>query len=105
MKFRSTLCFAVLTSAISFTAAAQWPPETGAKVPGNALEYPTRLSAVNSSLEQMLDQGAVIISSSLGTDGPLVTIRKGKHYIFCMLKGAGSGSDQNVATSKCYAMN
>ncbi len=105
MKFRSALCFAVLTSAISFTAAAQWPPETGAQVPGNALEYPTRLSAVNESLEQMLDQGGAIISSTPGADGPIVTLKKGKHYIFCVLKGAGSGSDQNVATSKCYAMN
>ena len=85
--------------------AAKGPREAGGKVPAIPLEYPTRLSAVNSSLEQMLDQGGVVISSTLGTDGPIVTLRKGKHYIFCVLKGAGSGSDQNVATSKCYAMN
>lgn len=94
-----------LAAVLSFSAAAQWPPETGAKVPGNALEYPTRLSAVNQSLEQMLNQGGEIISSSLASDGPVVTLRLHKHYIICLLKGAGSGSDQNVATSKCYAMN
>ena len=105
MKFFSALCLTVLTSALSFTAAAQWPPESGAKVPGNALEYPTRLSAVNHSLEQLLDQGAVIVSSSLGSDGPVVTLRNGKHYTFCLVKGAGSGADQNVSTSKCYALN
>lgn len=99
---RLLLSFAAL---VSFSAAAQWPPETGAKVPGNALEYPTRLSAVNQSLEQMLNQGGEIISSSLAQDGPVVTLRLHKHYIICLLKGAGSGSDQNVATSKCYAMN
>ncbi|WP_294901324.1 hypothetical protein [Tatumella sp. UBA2305] len=105
MKKLITLLLLSFTTATSFSAAAQWPPETGAKVPGNALEYPTRLSPVNQSLEQMLNQGGEIIASSLASDGPVVTLRLKKHYIFCLLKGAGSGSDQNVATSKCYAMN
>lgn len=105
MKKLSTMIFGCLTLSAAFSAAAQWPPETGAKVPGNALEYPTRLSAVNDSLEHMLNQGAAVITTSPGTDGPMVTIKKGKHYIICVLKGAGTGADQNVATSKCYQMN
>ncbi|ARU96312.1 hypothetical protein [Tatumella citrea] len=105
MKNLITLLLLIFVAVSSFSAAAQWPPETGAKVPGNALEYPTRLSAVNQSLEQMLNQGGKIISSSLASDGPVVTLRFHQHYIICLLKGAGSGSDQNVPTSKCYAMN
>ncbi len=105
MTYLTTLWVALLATVVSFPASAAWPPETGAKVPGNALEYPTQLSAVNQSLEQMLNQGAEIIASSLASDGPVVTIRLHKHYIICLLKGAGSGSDQNVSTSKCYAMN
>ncbi len=105
MKSLMTLLLLSFATVTSFSAAAQWPPETGAKVAGNALEYPTRLSAVNQSLEQMLNQGGEIITSSLASDGPVVTLRLHKHYIICLLKGAGSGADQNVATSKCYAMN
>ncbi|MEA9389756.1 hypothetical protein SJI19_04165 [Acerihabitans sp. TG2] len=45
------------------------------------------------------------MSSSVAQDGPIVTIKYKKSYVVCMLKGAGTGSDQNVATSTCYAMN
>lgn len=89
----------------SVASASGWPPETGAKVPGNALEYPTKLEPLDSSLEQMLNQGATVISSYIAGDGPVVTLRNQKRYAICMLKGAGTGEDQNVATSRCYALN
>lgn len=89
----------------SFDTFANWPPETGALVAGNALEYPTKLDAVDNSLETMLNSGAKMISSYVANDGPIVTIKYQQQYIICMLKGAGMGSDQNVATSKCYAFN
>ncbi|ORC61704.1 hypothetical protein BZK31_02005 [Pseudomonas floridensis] len=89
----------------SLASADGWPPETSAKVPGNALEWPTRLEPVNVSLEKMLNAGATVVSSYVAQDGPVVTIVSKKHTIICMLKGAGTGSDQNVATSKCYSMN
>lgn len=57
MKIFSALFLVLATLMVSFSAAAQWPPETGAKVAGNALELPTQLSAVNTSLEQLLNQG------------------------------------------------
>ncbi|MCF5706652.1 hypothetical protein GIV19_05045 [Pseudomonas syringae] len=88
-----------------FASAAGWPPETGAKVAGNALEVPTKLEATDVSLEKMLNDGAKVVSSYVAQDGPVVTVLNKKHYVICMLKGAGTGSDQNVATSKCYVMN
>ena len=86
----------------TFASAAGWPPETGAKVVGNALEV---LEATDVSLEKMLNDGAHVVSSYVAQDGPVVTVLNKKHYAICMLKGAGMGSDQNVATSKCYVMN
>ncbi|KPW42814.1 hypothetical protein ALO95_100481 [Pseudomonas syringae pv. antirrhini] len=98
------LSLALILSA-SFASAGNWPPETSAKVPGNALEYPTKLEAVNVSMEEMLNAGATVVSSYVAENGPVVTLNNKKHYVICMLRGAGTGSDTNVATSKCYAMN
>ncbi|MBT0720199.1 hypothetical protein EFZ10_11060 [Tatumella sp. TA1] len=93
---------ALLTSPFS---SAQWPPETGAKVPGNTLELPTTLKPVSVPLEKLLNQGATLITAQRDVNGPVVTVKKGKQYIMCIVIGAGSGGDQNIATSRCYAMN
>lgn len=105
---KSSLAIGLLFNSV--LAMANWPPETGQLVPGNGLEYPTKLEAVNVSLQTMLDAGAEIISSYIATDGPVVTIKQHKEntalqYFICVVKGAGTGSDQNIATSKCYAFN
>ncbi|BDH46066.1 hypothetical protein TUM12370_21100 [Salmonella enterica subsp. enterica serovar Choleraesuis] len=105
MKKLSVIFSSFIALGISFSACAAWPPETGAKVPGNALEYPTRLEPLNTSLEKLLNSDASVISSYAGETGPVVTLRLNSRYIICMVKGAGIGSDQKVATSKCYAMN
>ncbi|MCX8957653.1 hypothetical protein [Erwinia psidii] len=98
------LCYSLLLTPI-LVSAAGWPPESGAKVAGNAQEYPTKLEAVNQSLEQLLNGGARIVSSALSTDGPVVTLSHRKKSVICLVKAAGTGSDQNVATSRCYALN
>ena len=105
MKTRMIFTAIALSGVVTLASAANWPPETGAKVLGNALEYPTKLEPVNRSLQEMLNEGATVVSSGLGENGPVVTLHSGKNYVICILKGAGTGSDQNVATSKCYAMN
>ena len=105
MKTQIILTAIALSGVATLASAANWPPETGAKVPGNVLEYPTKLAPVNRSLQQMLNEGATLVSSGLGENGPVVTLHSGKSYVICVLKGAGTGSDQNAATSKCYAMN
>ena len=95
-------CLSLVFSSATF---AQWPPETGAKVPGNTLELPTTLKPVQVPLDKLLNQGATLITAQRDINGPTVTLRKGKQYIMCTVVGAGSGSDQNTATSRCYAMN
>lgn len=101
----------ILLTLFSGFTFADWPPETGALVPGNGLEFPTKLEVVNESLQSMLDGGALVISSYVAQNGPIVTIKRhnpkksSMQYLICILKGAGIGSDQNVATSKCYAYN
>ncbi|MCK8360298.1 hypothetical protein LXA11_17635, partial [Erwinia amylovora] len=67
---------------------AAWPPETGSKEPGNALEYPTKLAAVDTSLEKLLNRGATVISSSIGQNGPVVTLHDKNRYLVCLLRGA-----------------
>ena len=107
-RHQLVLAFILCASSLMITcraSASGWPPESGSRVPGNALEYPTKLSPLNVSLEKLLNNGAKVISTSLASDGPVVTVQNGKHYIICLLKGAGSGIDQNVSTSRCYAMN
>ncbi|WP_241609530.1 hypothetical protein [Rosenbergiella australiborealis] len=94
--------FILLASPMGF---AQWPPEAGAKVVGNTIELPTTLKPVAIPLDQLLNQGATIITAQHDTNGPTVTLKKGQHYIICMVSGAGSAKDQNIATSRCYAMN
>lgn len=105
MKKQHVLLYAGLLLLPSLASAAGWPPESGAKVPGNAQEYPTKLDAVNQSLEQLLNGGAKIVSSYVTQDGPVVTLSNRKKSVICLVKGVGTGSDQNVATSRCYALN
>ncbi len=102
---KTLLSFLIVLLVTSTVSAANWPPNTASKVANNALEYPTKLDPVNTSLEEMLNNGASIISSYVAEDGPIITIKAKKKYVICLLKGAGTGSDQNIATSKCYAMN
>ena len=84
---------------------AAWPPATGAKVPLNAMEYPTTLAPQQVSMAQLIRDGATIVSSELGPNGPVITLKKGKKYLFCLVYGPVADSDQRVATSRCYALN
>lgn len=53
----------------------------------------------------MPDKGTAIISFYVAENGPVVTIKYHNQYIICIIKGTGMESDQNVSTSKYYAMN
>lgn len=102
---KSGLLALAATLSISAFADTDWPPETGAKVPGNALDVPTMLEGVQDSLETMLNNGGKVISAYVEDDGPVVTLVYQNKNIICLLKGAGTGSNQRVATSKCYRLN
>ncbi|MBT0725314.1 hypothetical protein HH682_12985 [Rosenbergiella sp. S61] len=101
----TALILSSLTLLVSPLSLAQWPPETGAKVPGNTLELPTTLKPISVPLDKLLNEGATLITAQRDTNGPTVTLRRGKHYIMCSVMGAVSGEDQNIATSRCYEMN
>nr|WP_294916956.1 hypothetical protein [uncultured Neokomagataea sp.] len=79
-----------------------WPPEEGAKVPGNALAWPTVLEPVQQSLSDMLTQGAVVLSAAGGQEGPIVTVRFKKKVLLCYVSPAPVGG---VPTSRCWRLN
>lgn len=103
--FCAGLLFCFLQTAFASNGEAIWPPEPSAKVPGNAAEYPTTLTPINQSLSTLLNNGGKVINAYIVPDGPVVTLKKGKVSIICMVIGPNPSTDQNVATSRCYALN
>lgn len=101
------LLFIGLIAAPFFAGAheATWPPATDTKIPLNAMEYPTTLAPQQTSMAQLIRDGASIVSSQLGPNGPVVTLKKGKKYLFCLVYGPVPATDQRIATSRCYALN
>lgn len=99
---------ATLVTAFTAPATAQggrWPLEGPVKTPSKALEVPTTLAPVSQSLTEMLNGGGRIVSSQIGKNGPVVTVvRKGK-WTVCVVAAQNPQTDQNVATSECYALN
>ncbi|ARO14327.1 hypothetical protein BVG79_00977 [Ketogulonicigenium robustum] len=103
--------YALLPAAlIALTTASHaqqptWPVDGAARVPSKAMEFPTTLDPVGKPLDALLNEGASIISSFLGETGPIITIANDGKYTFCLIHGANPQTDQNVATSECYALN
>ena len=83
----------------------RWPLEESVKSPTKALSIPTKLDPLMTSLTDMLNAGGRIVSSYVGTTGPIVTVRLRKTYSICLLRGANPATDANVPTSECYALN
>lgn len=96
---------AVATPAVSVAQQGVWPLAESAKSPTKALSVPTRLDPVSQSLTDMLNRGGKIIASQLGATGPVVTLTYRSRYLVCIVQGANPATDQNVATSECYALN
>lgn len=82
-----------------------WPPETSVRTPLNALEVPTVLEPVSTSLADLLDTGGRVVSVSLGEKGPIVTVARRGKVILCLVAGPNPSTDQNVPTSRCYRLN
>ncbi len=72
----TTLILSCMALFISPYALAQWPPEAGAKVPGNTLELPTTLKPLSVPLDKLLNEGATLITAQRDTNGPTVTLKK-----------------------------
>ncbi|MFN6981079.1 MAG: hypothetical protein ACK4NU_04045 [Brevundimonas sp.] len=82
-----------------------WPPEASARTPLNALEYPTTLQPVDRSLTDLLNQGGKVVNAYVGAAGPVVTVQKRDKVTICLVVGPNPTTDQNVPTSRCYALN
>ncbi|WP_156340369.1 hypothetical protein [Sphingomonas sp. Leaf17] len=96
---------ALPASAQDVPSSPQWPLEGPVKTPSKALQVPTKLDPVNQSLTDILNSGGRIVSSYIGRTGPVVTVMAKGKYTVCVLVGQNPQTDQNVATSECYALN
>lgn len=100
-----TACL-VLTSTVPATAQeSRWPLEGPVKTPSKALEVPTRLAPMSESLTDILNSGGRIVSSYIGKAGPVVTVVRKSKWTVCIVTAQDPKTDQNVATSECYALN
>lgn len=99
------LALALLQAAPGVSEQPVWPPETSVRTPLNALEYPTALEPVNLSLADLLNTGGRVVAAHLGDKGPVVTLRRRGKVIVCLVAGPNPATDQNVPTSRCYALN
>ncbi len=101
----SSALVAMPVSAQDMPASPQWPLEGPVKTPSKALQVPTKLDPVSRSLTDILNGGGKIVSSYVGRTGPVVTVAVKGKYVVCLLVGQNPQTDQNVATSECYALN
>ena len=105
-KFLKTLLITTVVCGISSAyAESKWPPETGAKVKGNALEYPTTLEAANNSLSYYLNKNATITSTQVTDRGPVFTLKQDKKNLICFVYPIDQVAGKETATSKCYKLN
>ncbi len=95
----------VVVPAPLFAQEARWPLEESVKSPTKALSIPTKLDPMMQSLTDILNAGGKVVSSYVGTTGPIVTVQLKKAYRICLLRGANPATDANVPTSECYALN
>lgn len=103
--FSRILACALLIAPTQLLAEPTWPLVDSAKSPSKALNFPTKLDPVQKSLTDVLKSGGKVITSSLLDAGPVVTVVSGRIYMICLVKGTNPATDQNVATSECYALN
>lgn len=105
---RYLLLATLLSTGATSPALAQqgrWPLGDGVKAASKALQVPTTLAPVDRSLTDLLNKGARIVGSSVGPNGPIVTVTLGRKSMMCFVTAQNPATDQNVATSECYALN
>ncbi|MBS0999863.1 MULTISPECIES: hypothetical protein [Acetobacter] len=86
-------------------AADDGLPETGSKNPYSPLDVPTKLAPESRSLSDLLTDGYAITTASHVAKGEIFTLRKDRKTILCVLTAPFTQSDQNVPTSRCWALN
>ncbi|QDH25308.1 hypothetical protein D5366_08905 [Neokomagataea tanensis] len=99
------IIISLLTLFLIFPAQAeeiQWPPEEGAKTPGNALAWPTTLAPVQQSVAAMLNDGGSVLLVNDGKTGPVLALRYKGKVVLCYVVPAPVGG---VPTSRCWRLN
>ncbi|MCT6813103.1 hypothetical protein [Bombella apis] len=86
-------------------------PASGIKAPYSPLAIPTRMTPLEDSLETLLDrQYRVVAAHQAGGEEVLVLFRgdmpdRAGSTVLCALTMPNSARDQNVVTSRCWALN
>lgn len=82
-----------------------WLPESGVKSPYSPLAVPTTLHPVTVSLSSLLKTGyRITTTTSYEEFGALFTLEKHGQTILCVLTPPNPRTDQNVPTSRCWAL-
>ncbi|MCW4589288.1 hypothetical protein NO263_01615 [Gluconacetobacter entanii] len=83
-----------------------WLPQSDVKSPYAALSVPTALKPVPDSLASLLTKGYLITTTAdYGGSGALFTLVWQRQTVICVLTAPVPGTDQNVPTSRCWALN
>lgn len=83
-----------------------WLPQSGVKSPYSPLAVPTTLKPLPVSLTELLNKGFSVISTTeYAGAGILLTLVDRKQTVLCVLTAPVPQTDQNVPTSRCWALN
>lgn len=86
--------------------SGDWLPQSGVKSPYSPLAVPTTLKPLALSLTELLNKGFKVISTTdYSGQGVLLTVEGRKQTVLCVLTAPNPQTDQNVPTSRCWALN
>lgn len=87
-------------------SSGDWLPQSGVKSPDSPLAVPTTLKPLSMSLTGLLNKGFKVIgATNYSGDGALLTLVGRKQTVMCVLNAPNPKTDQNVPTSRCWALN
>ncbi len=87
-------------------SSGDWLPQSGMKSPYSPLAVPTTLKPLPVSLTELLNKGFSVISTTEHAGaGILLTLVERKQTVLCVLAAPTPQTDQNVPTSRCWALN
>ncbi|GBQ82062.1 hypothetical protein [Asaia bogorensis] len=80
-------------------------PESGGKSPYSAPAVPTTMKPLAGSLASLLDQGYAITTTTQTGPELVLTLSQRGHVVLCALTPPDLRNDQNIPTSRCWALN
>jgi len=85
--------------------SGEWLPESGVAWHYSPLAVPTEMKPLSQSMASMLSRGYAIRTTNNYKNGLLFTLARGKNNVICVFNPPELGTDQNVPTSRCWALN